>query len=139
MAKKRMLIVDDEALSRALLRDCLQAAGYEPLEARDGTEGLAKAASLPPDVILLDVLMPGLDGFEVCQGLKANPATTPIPVIFVTMVQDATLNRRAYQAGGAACILKPVRREALLALLAAVLATAKGQAKSKPKHGGDSP
>ncbi len=99
MAKRRVLIVDDEALSRALLRDTLQAAGYEPLEASDGTEGLAKAASLRPDVILLDVLMPGLDGFEVCQRLKANPATTPIPVIFVTMVQDTTLNRRAYQAG----------------------------------------
>ncbi len=80
--------------------------------------------------------MPGLDGYEVCQRLKANPATRSIPVVFVTMVEDRSLNRLAYQAGGAACIPKPVRREALLALMSAVLASA---AKPKAKSGDAGP
>ncbi len=135
MAKARVLIVDDEAISRAVSRELLEMAGYEVVEARDGREGLTKAETLHPDVILLDVLMPGLDGYEVCQTLKLNPATTLIPVIFVTMVEDHALNRLAYDAGGAACIPKPIRREALLSLIAAVLATAKRRA--EPKAGND--
>ncbi len=137
MARKRVLIVDDEAVSRAVLRVFLTTAGYEPAEGVDGTEGLAKARELRPDLILLDVRMPGLDGIEVCRGLKESPVTTHIPVIFVTAVEDAALNRLAFQAGGDAWLTKPFRREALLALIEATLASAERQAKPKAKDGED--
>jgi CheY-like chemotaxis protein len=137
MARKRVLIVDDEALSRAVLRVFLTTAGYEPSEAVDGTEGLAKARELRPDLILLDVRMPGLDGIEVCRGLKESPETAHIPVIFVTAVEDAALNRLAFQAGGDAWLTKPFRREALLAVIEATLASAERQAKPKAKDGED--
>lgn len=137
MAKKRVLIVDDEVESRTLIREFLDMPGYELAEAADGIECLAKAEDLHPDVILLDVRMPGLDGYEVCQGLKENPETTHIPVIFVTAVEDAALNRLAYQAGAAACITKPFRREALVAVIEAALANAERQGKPKPQDGAD--
>ncbi|HWU40528.1 MAG TPA: response regulator [Candidatus Acidoferrum sp.] len=72
MPRKRVLIVDDEADSRELIREMLSTAGYESSEARDGTEGLAMGEALQPDIILLDVRMPGLDGYEVCRGLKGT-------------------------------------------------------------------
>ncbi len=136
MARRRVLIVDDEASSRALIRDYLEMAGYEATEAVDGTEGLAKAESQRPDIILLDVRMPGLDGYEVCQGLKENPDTQHIPVIFVTVVEDAALNRLAFQVGAVACITKPFRREALLALIEATLAGAERRAEPEERDGG---
>ncbi len=137
MAKARVLIVDDEAVSRAVIRDLLETAGYELIEATDGGDGLRIAESIHPDVILLDVLMPGVDGFEVCRSLKENPATQHIPVIFVTMVEEVELNRHAFDAGGTACILKPVRRETLLSLIAAALASANRCAESATGHEGD--
>ncbi len=131
MAKKRVLIVDDESDARTMIREMLAKSGYEPCEALDGTEGLAKAEVLLPNVILLDVRMPGIDGYEVCQGLKENPATKAIPVIFVTAVQDSELNRLAYKVGAAACLTKPFRHEALVAVIEAALASA--ERKTKPK------
>jgi CheY-like chemotaxis protein len=128
MAEKRVLIVEDEAISRSILREIVESYGYAAAEAVDGTDGLAQAESMHPVVILLDIRMPGLDGFEVCRRLKENPETQTIPVIFVTAVQDAALNHRAFQAGGAACVTKPVRREALAALIETVIAGADRQA-----------
>jgi CheY-like chemotaxis protein len=134
--KKRVLIVEDEALSRSILRDILESGGYAAAEAVDGTEGLVQAERLHPDVILLDIRMPGLDGYEVCQGLKENPETKSIPVIFVTAVEDVALNRLAFQAGGVACVTKPVRREILVTLIEAVIANAERQANLKENGGG---
>ncbi len=95
IAKKRLRIVEDETETRAGIRDLLKTAGYEPAEVTDGPDGLDKAEKLRPDLILLDVRMPGPDGYEVCQGLKANPETTHIPAA----VADDDLNRLAYAAG----------------------------------------
>ena len=124
MARKRVLIVDDETESRTLLRELL-GTGYEICEATDGTEGLARAEQFRPDVILLDVRMPGLDGYEVCRGLKGNPELEAIPVIMVTAVEDTTLNHLAFEAGAAACLTKPVRQEALVTLIEALTPKAK--------------
>jgi DNA-binding response OmpR family regulator len=135
MARKRVLIVKDDPDFRAMIRGYLEAAGYEPSEAGDGTEGLAKAEALRPDVILLDVRMPGITGFEVCQGLKATQETKRIPVIFLTAVDDFALNRLAYQSGAVACLTKPFRREALLAVIDAALTSAERQSKPKKKGG----
>ncbi len=128
MARRRVLIVEDEFFQRTVTRNVLQAAGYEVAEAADGTEGLAKAESLRPDVILLDVVMPGPDGYDVCQRLKANPATTHIPVIFTTAVENLALNRIAVQAGATVCIAKPLRPDALAAAIEAVLSKPAGPA-----------
>ena len=134
MARKRVLIVEDEADTRAMIGEMIERAGYEPADAADGTEGLAKAESFRPHVILLDVRMPGLDGYEVCQGLRENPKTKTIPVIFVTAVQDDALNRLAYQAGAVACITKPFRPEALVAIIKAAIASAERKARPKTKR-----
>jgi CheY-like chemotaxis protein len=136
MAEKRVLIVDDEAMSRAIIREIVETCGYAAAEAVDGTDGLAQAEGIHPDVILLDIRMPGLDGYEVCRGLKANPETKTIPVIFVTAVQDVALNHLAFQVGGVACVTKPVRREALAALIEAAIANAEREANPENKGGG---
>jgi len=135
MAKKRVLIVEDDTTTRTTIRELLTGAGFDPVEAGDGTEGLAKAEDIRPDVILLDVHMPGLDGYEVCQGLKENPNTKNIPVIFLTAAQDDALNRLAYQSGAVACLTKPFRLEALVAVIEAAIASADRQAKPKKKGG----
>ncbi len=117
----RVLIVDDEPALREALRAGLELAGYEVHEAADGAEGLAKAAPLHPDVIVLDVRMPGLDGYAVCAALKANPAAQRIPVIFLTGAEDVALHRRVREAGGTACLTKPFRLPELTALTKKVL------------------
>ncbi len=128
MPAKRILIVEDDQSLQQALREMLGLLGYEVLEAVDGAQGLARAATLQPDVILLDVRMPGMDGYEVCRRLKGDLATSAIPVVFLTAVEDRALNRLAYEAGAVACVTKPFRREALLAVIEAALASAWRQA-----------
>ncbi len=124
----RVLIVDDEPALREALRAGLELAGYEVHEASDGAEALAKAGPLYPDVIILDVRMPGLDGYAVCAALKANPATQRIPVIFLTGADDAGLHLRVREAGGTACLTKPFRLPELMALTTTVLDSARPEA-----------
>jgi DNA-binding response OmpR family regulator len=125
MARKRVLIVDDEASPRAVIREVLQRYGYEPAEAGDGLEGLAKAEAIRPDVILLEGRMRGLDGYEVCRRLKANTRTQHIPVIFVTGVDDDELYALADEVGAVASITKPFHLETLVAVIAAALTNVK--------------
>ncbi len=118
---KRVLIVDDDPLTRRLVRDVLTTSGYEVSEGVDGPDGLQKVTTQPPHVILLDLLMPGIDGYEVCRSLKRNPKTREIPVIILTASEDLRLNRLAYAAGAFACITKPFRRVPLVGLIGAAL------------------
>ncbi len=124
MPTRRVLIVDDEASLREALRAALEIAGYEVQEAADGPEGLDKAEQMVPDVVFLDVRLPGIDGFEVCPALKENPATKRIPVIFVTAVNEPGLQTRVVEAGGIACLTKPFRIEALIALTQTIVENA---------------
>ena len=139
MAKKVVLIVDDEAETRSAFREFLEQAGYAPVEAADGLEALAQAERRLPHAILLDIRMPELDGFEVCRRLKANPVTKAIPVIVVTAVQTDALNRLAYEVGALACIVKPVRLEALLAIIRTAIASTERRAQRKAKREGNLP
>ena len=107
--------------------------------AAEGLAGLAQAESWHPHAILLDVRLPGLDGYEVCRRLKANPATTPIPVIVMTAFQSDALDRRAYEAGALASILKPFRLEALLTIIQTAIAGAERRAKTIAKREGNPP
>ena len=106
-----ILIIDDEPLLRLNLRAVLEDFGYQVLEAPDGTEGLALCARHRPDLVLLDIRMPELDGFGVCAGLKANPALQKIPVIFLSGLLDAQDKVRAFRAGGVDYITKPFQDE----------------------------
>jgi len=111
----RVLIIDDDAQAAELLEAYLTGAGYEVRTAAGGEAGLAAAGSWRPDAMLLDVIMPGLDGWEVIRRLKRDEALAPIPVFFATIVDD----RRAGLALGAAdFFVKPVPHDTLLAQLA---------------------
>ena len=117
-----VLVIDDDRLIRMMLRDILEDASFSVAEAADGAEGVARAAELRPDLILLDAVMPGIDGYETCQQLKTGLATRDIPVIFVTGSPDGALSQRAYALGAVACIPKPFNPNALLVTTHAALA-----------------
>jgi len=125
----RILVVDDDRLLRQMVRDFLEVADFAVAEAVDGPDGLAQATTGLPDLILLDLMMPGMDGYAVCRRLKANQATRDLPVIFLTASPDLSLNRQAYAAGAVACLTKPFRRETLVAVVNTTLrgATRRGE------------
>jgi CheY-like chemotaxis protein len=95
----RVLVVDDEVCNRELLRDLLETQGYFVAEAESGREALMLATQVMPHVILLDVMMPGMDGFEVCRQLKASAETAPIPVLMVTALDERDDRLRGIEAG----------------------------------------
>jgi CheY-like chemotaxis protein len=120
--RKRVLVIDDDPKLRELVAAGLELAGYEVRCAAGGAPGISLAESEPPDLILLDLHMPGLDGYEVCRTLRRRPSTRGIPVIMLTASADFSLNRKAYGAGAQACVPKPFRKEGLLATIRATLA-----------------
>jgi len=106
-----VLVVDDEARNRKLLRDLLGFRGYATCEAENGEQALQVVATMPLDVVLLDVMMPGLDGFEVCRQIKANPATSQIPVLLVTALSERADRLRGIAAGADDFLSKPIDLE----------------------------
>jgi CheY-like chemotaxis protein len=118
---KRILIVDDEAPLRFLLSKQLTRAGFEALTAADGPAALAVVAESPVDAVVLDVVMPGMDGFEVCRRLKADPQTAAVPVLFLSASCSGDFRRRAFLLGGAEFLAKPFQIEELPAYLRAIL------------------
>lgn len=113
--RPRALIVDDEPLNLELLGQELEGHGYQVDEARSGEEALRRTAEDPPDIILLDVMMPGMDGFEVCRRLKANAGTRDVPVIFMTALSDIEDKITAFETGGADYVTKPFQVEEVVA------------------------
>jgi CheY-like chemotaxis protein len=110
-----VLIVDDEPTGRDILEGILTDRGYHLAFASNGSEALILAARLTPDLILLDVMMPGMDGFEVCQHLRADPLLNSIPVIMVTALDDQESRLRGIEAGADDFISKPLDRTELRA------------------------
>jgi two-component system cell cycle response regulator len=110
-----ILIVDDKLSAREVLKGLLTGQGYDLAFATNGEETLAKAAELTPDVILLDVMMPDMDGFEVCQRLRANPLLAQAPVIMVTALDDHDSILRGIEAGADDFITKPFNHAELKA------------------------
>jgi len=111
----RILIAEDEPHLREVLRFQLESAGYEVLEAIDGQEALDQAIRQQPDLLLLDVMMPHFDGYEVCRRLRAESATREIPVIFVSSLEDGADKVRAFEAGGSDYVLKPFQAAEVVA------------------------
>jgi CheY-like chemotaxis protein len=102
-----ILIVDDETQNRKVLEALLRPEGYVTLTAAGGEEALAAIAHHAPDLILIDAMMPGMDGFEVTSRLKADPVTSNIPVIMVTALTDEQSRQRGMAAGAYAYVTKP--------------------------------
>ena len=112
-----VLIVDDTPTNLGILFDYLGGAGFKVLVAEDGEGALQRANLVRPDIILLDVLMPGLDGFETCRRLKADEATRDIPVIFMTALSETVDKVKGFEVGAVDYITKPLQHEEVLARL----------------------
>jgi two-component system, cell cycle response regulator DivK len=112
---KRVLVVEDQEDNRQILRDLLASADIDMIEACDGPAGLAAAASERPDLILMDIQLPGLDGYEVTRRIKADPALRAIPVIAVTSYALSGDEDKARAAGCDAYVTKPYSPRQLLA------------------------
>src|SRR5574343_1184488 len=110
-----VLIVDDTPGNLALLSDTLSEADYRVLVATDGHSALEQIQYIKPDIILLDVMMPGIDGFETCRQLKADPATAAIPVLFMTGLSELDHLLRGFGEGALDYIVKPIRPAEVLA------------------------
>jgi CheY-like chemotaxis protein len=119
---RRILVIDDDPQARQLVAALLEPEGFAVRGAPAGVAGLSLAEAEPPDIILLDVQMPGMEGYEVCRRLHRNPRTRQIPVVMLTASDDPALNRKAYAAGAQVCVPKPFRREGLIAVIQAALA-----------------
>lgn len=110
-----ILIVDDTPANLGVLVETLGEAGYQLMVAEDGEEALAQTAQTQPDLILLDVMMPGIDGFETCRRLKAKPGTRDVPVLFMTALNETADKVKAFAAGGVDYITKPIEHAEALA------------------------
>ena len=122
----RVLIVDDEAPIRLLCRVNLEAEQMEVLEAGDGPSGLEAARKERPDVILLDVMMPGLDGWRVAEELLEDPATSSIPIVFLTARADVRDRLRGLEVGGFDYVTKPFNPVELAPLIRELIARVEG-------------
>ena len=120
-----VLVVDDVPENLAVLHDALDESGFTVLVANNGETALQRAAEAQPDIILLDAIMPGMDGFEACRRLKANLATRHIPVVFMTGLTEAEHVVAAFEAGGNDYVTKPLRTGEVLARIAAHMQTAR--------------
>lgn len=114
MAIKKILVVDDSATDRFVLTEMLEQAGYSVITAENGEECLAKVAAEMPDLVVMDVIMPGLNGFQATRALSKDPKTSHIPVIMCTGKEQATDRLWALRQGAKDCVIKPVVAEELL-------------------------
>ena len=120
MAIEKILVVDDSATDRLYLTEMLQQAGFNVITAENGEECLTKVDAEQPDMVLMDVVMPGLNGFQATRALSKNPATVHIPVIMCTGKEQATDRLWALRQGAKDCVIKPVSVEELLAKIEAL-------------------
>ncbi len=110
-----VLIVDDDRINVRILDTMLQKEGYQTLTAGDGEEAYQIARDKQPDLILLDIMMPDVDGFEACVDLRQDQLTTDIPVIFLSALADSESKVKAFNIGAVDYVCKPFQREEVLA------------------------
>ena len=112
---KRILVIEDQEDNRQIVRDLMAASGYELIEATTGEEGLEAAARERPDLILMDIQLPGIDGYEVTRRIKADPKLRQIPIIAVTSYALSGDDKKAFAAGCDGYVTKPYSPRLLLA------------------------
>lgn len=110
----KILIIDDEALTRRLLYHCLNRAGYEVVEAKNGMDALAKLEFIQPDFIISDVLMPGLNGFDTVRTIREIPEFVHTPVIFLSSRADTDASLKGLESGAQKYLFKPFNVSELL-------------------------
>ena len=113
-AMKIVLVIDDDPLMIEMVKDFLEGYGYHVIPARTGQEALAKAAISKPDVLILDVMMPGMDGYETCRHLKQDARLSGVPVIMFTAGTDPKFHQQAFAAGADFCLSKPFEMDRFL-------------------------
>ncbi len=109
-----LLVVDDEAAIRTVLRLILVRAGYDVAEAENGEEALSKVREEKPDLLLLDVMMPGMDGFSVCEQLRGDPETADLPIIMLSARTDSRSKQESKRVGATKYLTKPLAPDKLL-------------------------
>jgi two-component system, cell cycle response regulator DivK len=114
---RRILLVEDHEENRRLLRDLLSTVGYELIEATTGEEGVTMAETHRPDLILMDIQLPGVDGYEATRQIKTNPALRNIPIIVVTSYAMSGDDVKAFAAGCDGYVTKPFSPRELLATI----------------------
>jgi twitching motility two-component system response regulator PilH len=120
MAIKRLLIVDDSPTERHVLNDMLTKAGYEVVASDNGEDAIQKARHAKPDLILMDVVMPGLNGFQATRAISRDPETRSIPIILCTSKSQETDKIWGMRQGARDYIVKPVRKDELIAKITAI-------------------
>ena len=119
--KKSILIVDDEWRTREMLRMFLEMEGYEVFEAEDGVDAIEKASRFHPDVMILDVMMPRMDGITACRQLRSTEATAALPIIMLSgKIQEQAI-REGLEAGATAYMTKPMSHKELLGNIRAAI------------------
>ena len=125
--RRTVLVVEDDAPLRSMISIFLRAAGYRVCAAEDGPSGLALARDERPDLMLLDLMMPGLDGWEVLRRIKGDARTAAIPVLVLTASVDPPLTEHALQLGATRFLAKPIDSRVLVEHVDAVLGQTAGQ------------
>ena len=118
---KKILVVDDDIVNRDIIKTRLEAAGYDVVEAGNGEEGVKTAQDLAPDLILMDVMMPKVDGRLACRMLKSDPKTKDIPVVMLTARSQQMEELRGWESGADEYLVKPCNHQRLLELIAKFL------------------
>lgn len=117
MEQKKILVIDDEPELVKAITIRLKTSGYEVVLAFDGLEGLDKVKEIKPDLVLLDIIMPKMNGYEVCKALKDNPETKDLPVIIFTASGQRDLEKKCLSMGAKGVIMKPFEAAELLELV----------------------
>ena len=117
----RVLVIDDEQAIGHVIRLLMESQGHEVFVADDGSRGFALAQRQSPDVVILDVMMPVMDGFAVLEALRQDPRTAPIPVVMLSALTSEDIEARCVELGAAAYVRKPFDSEAMLGALRTVL------------------
>ena len=128
-----VLCIDDDPLVLNFYRDFLEPRGYRTLTVMDGLQGLALAHQDRPDVVLLDVMLRGLSGSDICRKFRADPALCDIPIILITVWDHPSVGPTGQRAGAALTLHKPADPETLLAAIAQVLGYLQAPAPSPPR------